>query len=182
MSLCYVSAGTLSFVKWNGTQKCSGLGTSKVRNDVTDSTIHELYQTKELEELRQKYEESKKQQSNKMSVYWHSYIDMVGLLLLFLRSIREGDWDLHLNCIRNMLPWMFAYDRINYSRYLPVYLCDMLYLEDAHPVVSEAFAAGDFVVQRSSNAFSQLPVDQTIEQTGRLLFTFIPFHYYNHGH
>ena len=42
----------------------------------------------------------------------------------------------------------------------------MLSLEDAHPAVNKAFTAGDFVVQRSSNALSQLPVDQTIEQTG----------------
>lgn len=41
----------------------------------------------------------------------------------------------------------------------------MLSLEDAHPSVDEAFKEGDFVVQRSINAFSQVAVDQTIEQT-----------------
>ncbi len=83
----------------------------------------------------------------------------------FIRSIREGDWNLHLACIRDMLPWMFAYDRTNYSRYLPVYWCDMMSLRDVHPSTYEAFQAGDFVVQRSGNAFSQVAVDQTIEQT-----------------
>ena len=97
--------------------------------------------------VRQKYEELKKHSSSKMIIYWQSYIDMVGFLLLFIRSIREGNWDLHLDCIRNMLPWMFACDNINYSRYLPVYLYDMLSLESAHPSVSNVFAAGDFVVQ-----------------------------------
>lgn len=43
----------------------------------------------------------------------------------------------------------------------------MLSLEDEHSAVSEAFTAGDFMVQRSSSAFSQLSVDQTIEQTGQ---------------
>ena len=52
----------------------------------------------------------------------------------------------------------------------------MLSLENAHPSVSEAFTAGDLVVQRSRNAFSQLSVDQTIEQTDRLLVTLSPFH------
>ena len=52
-----------------------------------------------------------------------------------------------------------------YSRYLSVYWCDMMSLEDTHPSTHEAFKAGDFVVQRSSSAFSQVAVDQTIEQT-----------------
>ena len=62
---------------------------------------------------------------------------------------------------------MFAYDRTNYSRYQPVYWCDMMSraLKDRHPAAHEAFQAGDFVVQRSGNAFSQVAVDQTIEQT-----------------
>lgn len=72
---------------------------------------------------------------------------------------------MHLTCIRGMLPWMFAYDRTNYSQYLPVYLCEMISLRDVHPCTYGAYQAGDFVVQRSSNAFSQVAVDQTIEQT-----------------
>ena len=101
-----------------------------------------------------------------MAKYWWSYIEMVSLLLRFIRSIREGNWKLYLACIRDMLPWMFAYDRINYSRYLSVYLLDMKSLEEKHPGVMSAFQAGEFVVQRSNgSAFSQVPVDQTIEQT-----------------
>ena len=60
-------------------------------------------------------------------------------------------------------PWMFAYDRTNYSRYRPVYWCDMISLIDVHPSTHKSFQAGNFVVQRSGNAFSQVAVDQTIE-------------------
>ena len=101
-----------------------------------------------------------------MAKYWLSYIEMVGLLLRFLRSIREGDWKLYLACIRDMLSWMFAYDRVNYSRYMSVYLLDMESLQENHPDVLSEFQAGNFVVQRSCGSpFSQVPVDQTIEQT-----------------
>ena len=137
---------------------------TKVRKELTFSSIQELYGTPELEELRVKYEEFSQRSSSKMSSYWRSYIEMACLLLCFIRSIR-GDWNLHLTCIRDMLPWMFAYDCTNYSRYLSVYWCDMMSLEDTHPSTHEAFKAGDFVVQRSSSAFSQVAVDQTIEQT-----------------
>lgn len=101
-----------------------------------------------------------------MAKYWLSYIDMVSLLLQFIRSIREGDWESYLASIRDMIPWMFAYDRVNYSRYLSVYFLDMQSLEKKHPNVLSAFQAGEFVVQRTNNSsFSRVPVDQTIEQT-----------------
>ena len=65
-----------------------------------------------------------------------------------------------------MLPWLFAYDHINYARYLPVYLVTMTTLPDTHPEAYHLLADGDFGVRRStSHGFSQLPVDQTIEQT-----------------
>ena len=136
-----------------------------MQKELTSSSIQELYGTPELEELRVKYEEFGQRSSSKMSSYWRSYIEMACLLLRFIRSIREGDWNLHLACICDMLLWMFAYDRTNYSRYLSVYWYDMMSLEDTHPSTHEAFKAGDFVVQRSSSAFSQVAVDQTIEQT-----------------
>lgn len=65
-----------------------------------------------------------------------------------------------------MLPWMFAYDHTKYARYLLVYLCDMLALEQNHPSAYQAIEAGDFVVQgRLWNGFGQVAVEQTIEQT-----------------
>ena len=100
-----------------------------------------------------------------VSKLWVSYLDMVCLLLNFIRSSRIGDWKLHLRCIQKMLPWFFAYDRMNYSRYLSLYLCEMQALPKTHPEVHEQFLAGEFSVQRGENSFSQIPVDQTIEQT-----------------
>ena len=41
----------------------------------------------------------------------------------------------------------------------------MISLIDVHPPTHKSFQAGNFVVQRSGNAFSQVAVDQTIEQT-----------------
>ena len=97
--------------------------------------------------------------------FWSSYCDMVGILLLFIRSIREGNWEMHLASIRSMLPWIFAYDRVNYSRYLPVYWMEMHDLGHTHPLIYQQFMEGEFVVQRSEKPFAQMPCDQTIEQT-----------------
>ena len=47
--------------------------------------------------------------------YWDEFIDMVEILLLFIRADREGVWDLHLDALSEMLAYFFAYDRINYA-------------------------------------------------------------------
>ena len=85
--------------------------------------------------------------------------------MTFIRATREGSWDLHLACIRQFLPWMFAYDRHNYSRYLPVYWLQMLKLPKTHPKAHAYLSSGNFGVQRTVQQFSICPVDQTIEQT-----------------
>ena len=48
--------------------------------------------------------------------FWNSYITMVGVSLSFIRATRTADFNLHLASLRAMLPWFFAYDRVNYSR------------------------------------------------------------------
>lgn len=71
--------------------------------------------------------------ASKTFALWSSYIEMVQLLLLFVRATRTTDWDLHLSAIRSMLPWFFAYDRVNYARYLPLYWLEMSCVQDTHP-------------------------------------------------
>ena len=61
--------------------------------------------------------------NGELSAFWMSYIDfMENVILGLLHGSREGNWNLHLNAIRSMIPWWFAYDKINYARYLSPYL------------------------------------------------------------
>ncbi|XP_070535408.1 uncharacterized protein [Ptychodera flava] len=124
--------------------------------------------TEDMKQLQQKYRDhvQKRCDGNVNYAFWSSYLDMVQLLLLFIRATREGNWHLHLAALRKMLPWYFAYRRVNYSRYLPVYLQEMSALPQTHPNVYEKFCEGEFAVQRSDdNAFSMTACDQVIEQT-----------------
>lgn len=50
--------------------------------------------------------------------FWNSYLGMVSILLSFLRATRTGDFQLHIESLRQMLPWFFACDRFNYARYV----------------------------------------------------------------
>lgn len=96
---------------------------------------------------------------------WSSYLQMVDLLLRFIRASRTANWDLHLSCVLEMLPWCFAYDRLNYARYMTYYWLDMQQLHTTHPDAHAFLKRGGFSVQRSDNPFAQVPSDQAIEQT-----------------
>jgi hypothetical protein len=58
-------------------------------------------------------------------------------MMKFIRATRESDWFLHLSTLRSMLPWFFAADRVNYSRYASVYWLEMNALEETHPSKKE---------------------------------------------
>ncbi|PIK41754.1 hypothetical protein BSL78_21395 [Apostichopus japonicus] len=120
-----------------------------------------------LQSLLQSYQEFvSKAATNPMLAFWSSYIDMVQVLLLFIRASRESNWDLHLSSIRSMMPWFMAYDRVNYARYAPVYWLEMKEFSTKHPSVEEEFQRGHFSVQRqTSHGFAGIPCGQTIEQT-----------------
>ena len=96
---------------------------------------------------------------------WSSFLQMVQILLDFARSIKLGDWKLHLQSTENMLPWMFAYDRPNYARFLTYYLVSMKKLPETHPSIHQQFEAGHFSVRRQQGKFNKIPSDQAIEQT-----------------
>ena len=101
-----------------------------------------------------------------LSTFWLSYMDMVEILLGLIRASREGDWMLHLASLRAMIPWCFAYDRLNYARYLPYNYAQMYQLPTTNPDVHAEFMQGGFSVQLgSNNPFGRIPVDQTIEET-----------------
>ena len=62
--------------------------------------------------------------------FWLSYLEMMELLLSLICPVRLGKWDLLVQYIHSIISFTFAYDHINYARYLPALLGEMLSLED----------------------------------------------------
>ena len=100
-----------------------------------------------------------------MFAFWDSYIEMVELLLTFIRAEREGNWSLHLAATMEMTPHFFSMDRVNYSRWLPVNLADMDQLAVTEPEVHKEFSQDSHAVNRSAHAFSQVWTDMALEQS-----------------
>ena len=88
------------------------------------------------------------------------------ILICLLCASCEGNWNVHLYAVRNMIPWCFAYDKLNYARYMSPYYAQMTHLPDKNPRVYEAFKAGQFSVQMSNNNhFGRIPMDQATDVT-----------------
>ena len=89
----------------------------------------------DFEELSKSLENFARSQSaiNPTFVFWLMYVEMVQILLLFIRATRENNWELHLSAVRLMLLWFFVADRIHYARYGTMYWLEMSCLENMHP-------------------------------------------------
>ena len=93
---------------------------------------------------------------SKMFAFWEQYCDMVNALLQQVKAERSGNWDLYLSTLAVITPDFYAFDRPNYSRWLPIYIEDMRNLKSKHPQVYEEFSAGNFSISRSGHPFSQV--------------------------
>ena len=137
----------------------------EIRKEFSTEKFNRLISMPDFLAIFNLYKEYCKEDNGPLKVFWNSYLEMVEVLMKVVRATRQENWDLHLECIKEMLPWL-AYDHTNYARYLPVYLAHIMLLPETHPEAHTLLVNGDFGVQRAtSHGFSQMPVDQTIEQT-----------------
>ena len=77
---------------------------------------------------------------------------------------QEGNFDLHLQSLAQIVPWMFALYQTHYSRWLSVGIRYMMSLLVNHPNIREDLCAGHIVVLKTSIQFSAMAIDQSHEQ------------------
>ena len=54
-------------------------------------------------------------------LYWDSVLQLLELICFCLvRAFREGNFNMYLHSVRELLPWMFAMDHGNYARWMGV--------------------------------------------------------------
>ena len=101
-------------------------------------------------------------QSSPTFKYWNMFLGAIEVLLQNIRSERDGLWSVHLSSSCSMLPYMFVTNRVNYSRWLPIYLLDMMNLPQA---VNSAFEKGQFSVRQKPGKFNGVWCDMATEKT-----------------
>ncbi len=109
------------------------------------------------------HSESQKK-SSRTSALWVQYMNMIDILRKFIRAERTGNWELHLQAIQDMLPYMAASGHNSYTKSAMLYLQQMLNLKAQHPDVQQHFDKGLHVIQRSNRLWAGLSSDLIIEQ------------------
>ena len=61
-----------------------------------------LNNIEQFNEDMKEYENEKKE--NSTFPFWKQYMEMVQILLLFIRAEREGNWKLHIDATKGMIP------------------------------------------------------------------------------
>ncbi|CAC5400232.1 unnamed protein product [Mytilus coruscus] len=77
--------------------------------------------------------------------YWDMFLVAVQIMLSNVRAEREGNWSAHLMSSSKMLPYFYITNRTNYSRWMPVYILDMLELPAE---IESAFELGEFSIRQ----------------------------------
>ena len=83
--------------------------------------------------------------------FWDDFLSNVMLpMKMFVSATRNGTWSVYQSTQAAFLKLLFASNRNNYSRYLPVCLAMMKRLPDE---ISQAFESGLFAAQLSEGPF-----------------------------
>ena len=62
-----------------------------------------------------------------------------------------------------LVPWFIALEHINYARWIPVHLRDMIAMKNIHPDVHAQFLKGNIVVKKTARRFSGIAINQAHE-------------------
>lgn len=96
--------------------------------------------------------------------FWIDCLQSIQILLDFIRADRDFNWDLHVKTHARMLPYFFACNKQNYSRWGTLYVTEMLLRLPEE--VKEDFQAGNFAINLTPGAFKGIFSDMATEMTG----------------
>ena len=91
-------------------------------------------------------------------------MNMVEVLREFIQTEHSGNWELHIQALSEMLPFMAASGHNHYTKSGLVYLQRISNLQVEHPHVYQHFVNGLHVVKRSDHYWAGLSTDLVIEQ------------------
>ena len=100
-----------------------------------------------------------------------SLLDLVNIqieILVFVRSIREGNFHVYVQSLRNLLKWFFAEDHTNYARWLTIHVFDLISLPATHPDVYQQMFKGFFSFVKTKRPFSRMALAQVHEQNNKI--------------
>ena len=92
--------------------------------------------------------------------FWDTVLRLELIIFMFVRAHREKDFNIYIETLENLTGFFFALDHYNYARWLPIHIRDMKSL----PATFFTDFKQHWVVSKTKNRFSSMPLDQSHEQ------------------
>jgi len=73
-------------------------------------------------------------------------LELEVLVLVYVRSVRQGSLIMYLDALTELVPWFHALAHTHYVRWIPVHLKDIAKLTTKHPDVSRKFGEGQVIL------------------------------------
>ena len=108
-------------------------------------------------------------ETSTMTLYWKNILEMQIHILVFIRALRESNFELYLVSLKSLMKWFFALDHYNYARWQSVHLFNFLSLQNILPDIYQNFKDGHFSFQKSNREFSSIALDQVHKQNNAVL-------------
>ena len=143
-------------------EKCETL-LLKLREKSSD-ILEETERLCQLIKINGMLEDLANMMKSEMSTFLENYMNQVLALLRLIRATREGNWELYVTSLEEQVKYYFAHDLYNYARLVPFHLAQLQELKLASPETWENLKKGDFCVSKSGIPFTNLFVDQCLEQ------------------
>lgn len=136
-----------------------------LKGEITEETFQKEDLTSIMDEYFKYKAETLNEKHGKTAKYYVIYIDLIINYHMLTRSIRTGNFNLLKYVIPRINNLFFVTNQVNYARWLLKYYDNLLLLDTTHPDIFEAFKQGLLGSKRTSNPFSRMPYDLTLEQT-----------------
>lgn len=162
-----------AFIEWNeqDPEEFNSLFNGNIIYELKDKSFNAncfkdfLHTLTPYQEKIKEFEEFGKKKSSTFE-YWLSFLKAVDLLLDLLSAERDGNFESHLKGVYETLPYLTAGGRHLYSKWVPIYIKDMLQLKLEHPEMYKYLKRGNFVVKKTTlKKFNCVASDMALEQS-----------------
>ena len=155
-------AGIASSGVADGLLNASHLTKTRHAHQITIAALYQLQREAcalSDESLASTFEEWRQNTIEKIHTFqsWDTNLRIEKHVLTFIRAHGERNFDLYVQSLELIVGYYFALNHYNYARWVPIHIRDMKSLPAS---IRESFKK-HWVVAKTSNCFSSIPLDQT---------------------
>ena len=118
-----------------GIEKIIDIIKLEIKNRKTNCSVYSKEEDEVLDRYDKFCQEIENDVNGKTGAFWMKYINFTHIYHNFARSVRTGDFELYIACLPELTNFFFAFNHVNYARWLVKYCDALIKLPDTHAEV-----------------------------------------------